>query len=252
MIAASCAVLTCVLFAFISKRAYSSPDTVYAVVERAENGSIGKEPIIKTLALSGALIFAFPAVFHGMLKDGVNTWVPSLLRDSFKTTDAFSTVLAVAVPIAGVIGIILANFLLGRKRLNGNHSVIGIILMLAAAIPAAVLIKATDIPLPAGVVCLCLVSLLMESFCHVFSVMMPTEFAPYGRASTVSGIFNSVIYVGSAISTYTFGAAAEHIGWSGTAVIWLSLALLSAAVLAFAIKPWSRFINSEKPCEKSH
>ena len=246
VIAAVCAAVTCVLFSVISKRAYSAPDTVDVTAERAEKTGSEKAPVMKALAASGALIFALPAVFHGMLKDGVNTWVPSLLRDSFRTTDAFSTMLAIAIPIAGVVGILLANFLLGRKRLGGNHSVIGIILMLAAAVPAAVLIRAEAIPLPAGVACLCLVSLLMESFCHVFSVMMPTEFAKYGRASTVSGIFNSLIYVGSAVSTYTFGAVAERIGWSGTAVIWLSLSLISAAVLAFAVKPWSRFLDPAK------
>jgi OPA family glycerol-3-phosphate transporter-like MFS transporter len=76
--------------------------------------------------------------------------------------------------------------------------------------------------------------------------MMPTEFAVFGKASTVSGIFNSLIYAGSALSTYVFGAVAEHIGWNMTVALWLSLAVVSALLLIMGIKPWNRFLNDPK------
>ena len=200
--------------------------------------------ILRLLALSGALVFALPAVFHGMLKDGVHTWVPSFLRDSFNTNESFSTLIAIAVPVAGLFGVFFGNFLLGRKSLRKNHAIAGIIIMLITAAPTALLLGAKYLPLIAGVLCLCLISLLMEAFCHVFSVMMPTEFAVFGRASTVSGIFNSLIYAGSAVSTYVFGAVAENIGWNMTVALWLGLALVSAVILIFSIKPWDRFLQN--------
>ena len=83
----------------------------------------------------------------------------------------------------------------------------------------------------------------MEGFNHIFSVMIPTEFAVFGRASTVSGIFNAIIYAGSALSTYVFGAVAEHIGWNTTVALWLALALVSALILIFGIKPWNKFLK---------
>ena len=62
---------------------------------------------------------------------------------------------------------------------------------------------------------------------------------------TVSGIINSLIYGGSAISIYAFGAIAEYIGWNIATAIWLGLALVSALILAFAIKPWQQFLQKE-------
>ena len=244
VIAAVCAVITCVLLAAAVKRAFSAPDVTEIEIKTKKDGAKPGASVLKPLAASGALIFALPAVFHGMLKDGVNTWVPSFLRDSFNTDESFSTLLAIAVPVAGLFGVVFGNFLLGRKKLKRNHATIGIIIMLITAVPTSLLLGAKYMPLIVGIVCLCLISLLMESFCHVFSVMMPTEFAVYGRASTVSGIFNSLIYAGSAVSTYVFGAVAEHIGWNMTVALWLTLALVSAVILIFSIKPWERFLQN--------
>lgn len=244
IIAASCAALTCVLLAVVVKRAFSSPTVVDAVFEKKSEK--GGSSVLPLLVISGALVFAVPAVFHGMLKEGVKTWVPSFLHDSFNTTEALSTLLAVAIPVAGLFGVFFANLLLDIKPLHKNHSVIGIIIMLLTGVPTALLLLANRLPLAVGVICLCLISLLMEAFCHIFSVMMPTEFAKYGRASTVSGIFNSLIYIGSAISIYSFGAVAENAGWSITVVIWIVLALASALILVFGIKTWSRFIKQNE------
>ena len=71
-------------------------------------------------------------------------------------------------------------------------------------------------------------------------------FASKGRAATVSGMINSLIYGGSAISIYAFGAIAEFVGWNVATVIWLALALVSAVILAFSIKPWREFLNKQE------
>lgn len=249
VIAAGCAVLTCVALAVVARIAFSAPDirTVQVQPTRSEAGKPADTThLMKLLALSGAVIFMLPAVFHGMLKDGVNTWVPTILRDTFNASASLSTILAVILPLTGLFGVVFANFLLGRKALLGNHPLIGIIIMLLTAIPTALLLNTGSMTLVMGVICLCLICFLMEAYNQVFSTMMPAKFAAYGKGATVSGIFNSLIYVGSAISTYTFGAVAERVGWHMTTVLWLVLALASAVILALSIKPWMRFI-AQKP-----
>lgn len=255
VIAAICAVLTCVLLAVVSSAAFSAPDVQIVEIrpkeKKGKGEGAGKETdrsasLFRLMAASGALIFLLPVVFHGMLKDGVNTWVPTILRDTFDASATLSTVLAIILPLAGLAGVLFANFLLGRKRLLGNHPLIGIIIMIATAIPTALLLQAKALTLVVGVICLCLISFLMESFNHVFSVMMPAQFATFGKAATVSGIINSLVYIGSAISTYAFGAVAEQVGWSMTTLMWLALALATAAILAFALKPWKRFMQTQR------
>ncbi len=247
VIAAVCALATCVLLVLVSSRAFSAPDTV--LVEPIQNKTSEakkSDSVLRLLLSSGAVIFLLPVLFHGMLKDGVATWVPTLLRDSFGADETLSTLLAIVLPITGLLGVSFANFLLGRKRLKGNHAVIGIIIMLLTAVPVSLLLNTRALPLVVAVACLCAVSLLMESFNQVFSTLMPTCFASKGRAATVSGIINSLIYGGSAISIYAFGAIAEFVGWNVATVIWLALALVSAVILAFSIKPWREFLNKQE------
>lgn len=244
VVAAVCALLTVVLLVVVSTAAFSAPDVQRVEVMPKEKKTADRSAsLFGLMATSGALIFLIPVVFHGMLKDGVNTWVPTILRDTFETSATLSTILAIILPLAGLAGVLFANFLLVRKSLVGNHPLIGIVIMLLTAIPTALLLGAKAMTLVVGVICLCLISFLMESFNHVFSVMMPAKFASYGKAATVSGIINSLIYIGSAISTYAFGAVAEQVGWSMTTLMWLALALSSALILAFAIKPWKRFVT---------
>ena len=244
-IAAACAVASCVLLIIVAIWAFSAPDVqvIEAPTKEQKKASpAGSVSLFKLLLTSGALIFMVPVVFHGMLKDGVNTWVPTILRDSFGVDETLSTVLAIVLPLIALLGFTLANFLLKRKSLHENHPLIGIILMGAAAVPTLVLLGVRGMSFVAGLVCLCAISLLMESFNHIYSTMMPAKFAHYGKAATVSGIMNSLIYIGSAISTYLFGLVAEWLGWGTTIFLWFCLALVGAAILALAIKPWKRFI----------
>lgn len=244
IIAASVSLVVCVIFIITVKRAYSSDTAVY--IEKAKEPSLSESgkngaSLMRLLITSGMVIFGIPVIFHGMLKEGVNTWVPSFLRDTFNTGDALSTLLAVALPVSSMVGIIIGNFLLNNKKLKKNYSAIGIIIMMARAIPIGVLLIAEKLPLAVGVICLCLISCLTMAFGHVFTVMLPTEFAKFGRASTVSGMCNALNYIGSAASIYIFGAVAESIGWTVTIILWLALTLISALILLFTIKPWRRF-----------
>ena len=208
VIAAICAVMTCVALLFVVRIAFSKPDVcIVKRILKKEDKLIAIGALLKLLGTSGAMIFMIPAIFHGMLKDGVNTWVSTILRDTFQASASLSTILAVILPLTGLFGVVFANFLLGRKALFCNHPLIGIIIMLLTALPTALLLNTKGITLIAGVICLCLISFFMESFNHFFSVMMPTKFAASGKATTVSG---------SSTLSYTLAVPFPHILW----VLW--------------------------------
>ena len=197
--------------------------------------------ILALLLSSGALFFLIPVLFHGMLKDGVMTWVPSILQDTYGTSDSLSTLLTILLPIVNLFGSFLAHFLFLRV-FRRHHALTGAVLMLAAALPTVLLLRTSQLPLAAGVVCLSLLSMLMTAFNYVFSTLLPAAFAYCHRASTVSGVFNATIYAGSALSTYGFAEIAEHFSWSATILLWLGLTLISTVLLCLLIRPWRRFL----------
>lgn len=245
-VAAGVGAVSCVIFALAYHKAFSAPDVADAKPElklRTEGKKSGS--LLTLLASAGALIFVIPVIFHGMLNDGLLSWVPTLIRDSYDTSDGFSTLLTVLLPLANLVGAVLANYIIG-KFFKKNHAAVGVLFMALSIVPTVLFLDPTALPLAVGVVCLILISLLMTAFNHIFSTLVPVEFAPYGRASTVSGIINSLIYAGCALSTYVFGSVSERIGWGATVTVWLSLMVVSSVVLAFSIKPWGRFLQKNK------
>lgn len=260
-IAAGGAVTACVTFAVIGKvtlgnRLAETPDAG-AKAAKSESGAASDtakvlpipkgRSIVAFLAATGALVFLIPVVFHGMLKDGVIAWVPNILKDTFKTTESFSTALTVILPIANLFGSLISNALF-LHVFKKNHAATGACVMLIAAIPTAlvlvIIIDQSQNLLIAGVICLALLSMLMSGFNYLFSTLVPSLFSVYGRTSTVSGIFNSAIYAGSAVSLYLFAKVKDELSWSATIALWLGLTLASALVLLIMVRPWRRFLDT--------
>mgnify|MGYP000479551624 CR=1 FL=1 len=60
---------------------------------------------------SGILMVLFPVLIHGMLKDGVTTWVPTYITETFLTSPAFSILVTTVLPIVNLTGAYLAQYL---------------------------------------------------------------------------------------------------------------------------------------------
>ena len=75
---------------------------------------------------------------------------------------------------------------------------------------------------------------------------VPGHFAGRGNVSTVSGILNAATYVGSALSTYVFGAVAENTGWMAVVVLWGAAALGGTIFLLSGIRKWGSFSSAER------
>ena len=243
-VAAGIGAASLIAFAIVYRRAFTSPDVIDAEPDiKPQGGGRKSGSALALLASAGALIFVVPVIFHGMMNDGLLSWVPTLIRDSYNTSDSFSTLLTVLLPLANIVGAVVANFVIGRF-FRQNHASVGVFFMALSMIPTVLFLDPSSMPLAGGVICLVFISLLMTAFNHIFSALVPAEFAPYGKASTASGIINSLIYVGCAVSTYVFGNLSERIGWGATVTLWLALMAASAVILVFAIKPWGKFLKT--------
>lgn len=248
-IAAGSATIACVTFALIARCVSKEKEEDAGLAKRTENSGAGAvrpipggRSIVALLAASGSLVFLIPVIFHGMLKDGVLEWVPHILNSKYDTEAWMSTALAVILPIANLCGSLISNTLYLRV-FKKNHAATGACIMLIAAVPTALVLN-SSIPLVGGVICLAVLSLLMSGFNYLFSTLVPSLFSVYGRTSTVSGIFNSAIYAGSAVSLYLFPKVKEMFSsWSATIALWLGLTLASAIILLIMVRPWRRFLN---------
>lgn len=196
----------------------------------------------KLFIVSGAAVICVGILVQGMLKDGVTSWVPTLIKEKYNVSASFSVLLSAVLPIINLSGAWFATKLYeGTFKLNETAA--------AAFCFALTLIPLTGIlfvgkyPIAICVILLALFTTIIAAMNHLLMTLIPVHFAKFGRASTVGGIFNCCTYIGSAISTYGFGAVSEKFGWTATVVFWIILGVIGVAACALPMRRYARFAN---------
>ncbi len=205
--------------------------------EKAERGSI-----IALILTAGLLPVFAVIVLQGVLRDGIQTWLPSLISKQFHIEAAASVLSTVVMPIFSMLSVVAANtvYHFFGSELKTSAMFFGI--SFVAAIPLAL-----GIPFPpmVTVVMASVVSACMHGVNHMLIAIIPKHFARYGLVSTFSGILNAFTYIGASVSTYGFAVLADHRGWNAVLTSWCVVAFLGTAICFWRIPKWRRFIQRE-------
>ncbi len=175
-------------------------------------------------------------VLQGMLRDGVTTWMPSYISETYHLSHVISILTGVILPIFGIVCFHLATKLHMKKFTNP--------LMCAGVFFGAGALSSLGLVLLAGVNAgfSVLLSAMLTGCMHGVNLMLvcmiPPFFEKYGSVSTVSGVINACTYIGSAVSTYGIALLSERVGWSFVLLIWLGIAVLGTLICLLCVKPW--------------
>lgn len=190
---------------------------------------------------SGLIIILLICFIQGVLKDGINVWIPSYFSEAFSISPSVSSGISMILPIINVAGVFFSKWL-NDKKFNGEMSTASFLFMLTCT--SLLLMLFTGNSLIFSFILLAIMSTCIGGINTVATSIMPIHFVKTGRLSTIVGLSNSVIYLGSGIAGYVFGVLSEQYGWNIVKVSWLILGLL-AIVLSFTeIKIWNKFTKS--------
>mgnify|MGYP001660925425 FL=1 len=196
----------------------------------------------KLFIVSGAAVICVGILVQGMLKDGVTSWVPTLIKEKYNVSASFSVLLSAVLPIINLSGAWFATKLYeGLFKLNETAATAFCFAL--TLIPLTGILFVGHYPIALCVIFFALFTTLITAINHLVITLIPVRFAKYGCASTVGGIFNSCTYIGSAISTYGFGAVSEKFGWTATVIFWIILGAIGVAVCAVLMRRYGRFAN---------
>ena len=175
---------------------------------------------------------------QGMLRDGVTTWMPSYISETYNLSNIIAILTGVILPLFSIITFQITSKL-HRTVLKNPLSCAGVI-FLAGTIAALGLVFTTGRNAALSVIFSALLTGSMHGVNLILICMIPAYFKKYGNVSTVSGILNSCTYVGSAVSTYGIAIISEKFDWSTTLLIWLLIAVLGTLICFISIKPWNK------------
>ncbi len=195
---------------------------------------------------SGILPIFVCIIVMGFMRDGIESWLPTLYSEAFGRDSSESILVSVALPIFSIISLFLVRIIHKGKVFNNESRGAGILftLSIVLCIPFACLISVENTG--ARVVCLLLagiISACMHSCNFLLISCLPGRFAGTGKASTVGGFCNACTYVGAAASMYGIALVSEAFGWTVTVISWIGILALGVAFAFIAFKKYTKFLE---------
>ena len=166
----------------------------------------------------------FFAVITNLVKDGLTTWVPVILKERYGVPDSIGIILTLVMPLLALFGTAVAVSL--NKKVSDFIDLCGITFAFIAVLTFCLTIAGSG---TTGIIitlfCLAGVSLLTSAANNAITSMAPLYLKKELNAGLFAGTMNGLCYVGSTLSAYGLGAFADGLGWNA---VFLLLAAASA------------------------
>ena len=177
-------------------------------------------------------------ILQGMLRDGVTTWMPTYISETYNLSSIISILTGVILPLFSILSFQLASKLY-TKKLTNPLTCSGVFFAFGA-LSALVLYLFNGKNAALSVLLSAFLTGCMHGVNLILICMVPVFFKKYGNVSTVSGIINCCTYIGSASSSYGMALLSESLGWNFTLLSWFVIALGGTVLCFAAAKSWHK------------
>ena len=250
--ASSLAFLSMAIFAVVMRLILPADVEETAPVSRKTEDSdahIGeKQSIISIMRESGIFTVFVCIIVIGFLRDGIESWMPTLYSEAFGKSVSESTLVSIILPIFSIISITVITALhkkgVIKNEVSGTAALFGLSLICAVPLAFFVSMKGTFF----GIAALLLTALIcaaMHGANFLLISCLPGRFSRFGRAATVSGVCNSCVYIGAAVSTYGIALISKQMGWSLTIATWCAILIIGIIFGALSYRRYTALIKSE-------
>ncbi|MBQ7957653.1 MAG: MFS transporter [Clostridia bacterium] len=207
-------------------------------IEESEKTEKKKLSVTPVLVMS-VVVILISAVTNGFIKDGVTTWVPSILKEELGVPSSLSIIVTLLLPVLSIFGASLVKVLHKKQK---NENVLNGIFYFGAMILAGLIILTINlksVPLTlalfGGIAC------LMSAVNNVITSVVPLYSRDKIDSGLSAGLLNTFCYVGSTLATSLLGKIADTKGWND-----VFLCILIFTVAAFAVCVVSAVITRKK------
>ncbi len=173
-------------------------------------------------------VLAFVAIAVNLINDGLKTWIPSILNESYDLGGSLSIVLSLALPLVTIFSNVFAvnlhkkipNFVLQCMAAFGVGGAVLAVVIASLSLNQFVL----------TLVCFAIVCFFIASCNSLITSIFPLFMKDKLNSGMIAGLLNGFCYVGSTISSYGLGLVADLWGWTAVFVLLLSICVLVCLV----------------------
>ncbi len=213
-----------------------------AIAEQSA-GERKKLKLTPVFVITGALLL-LASVSNGFIKDGITTWTPSVLTESFGVEKSVSIIITLVLPLMGIIGAWIARTVYKRIKGDGRQGMLyfGITTVLLTAGLLTLPVKSV----PLTVVLFAATACIMMAENTLITSLIPMNTKDKSNSGLVAGLFDTFVYLGSSIGTVALGGIAEKRTWNA-----VFLCLVIVAGFAFVINAAEAFLPLHKGSEET-
>ncbi len=180
-------------------------------------------------------------ITHGMLREGVDVYMPSFLCDTFNMSEENAIFSTVILSVFAVLSLTLFGYL--HRRFFPNEIACGAFAFGVATVAAVVLyiVNSAGGSVVASMILMAIIIACMSGANLMLIATAPKRYAKSGKVSTFTGVLDAAAYLGAAISTYGFALIAEGKGWNFTILTWVFIAAAGLVFSLVAAPLWRKF-----------
>ena len=193
-----------------------------------------KIPITKIITSTGLIPILFVIVLQGMLRDGITTWMPTFINETFKLSTSSSILTTTIVPIFSIVAVTLTRIFNKRVR---NEIALSTLIWGVAFISSIILLASLN-SIIISIIAMSLITACMHGINLLLIGNLPVKFLKYGKVSFISGLLNSCTYIGSSLSAYGIARLTEIFGWNVTIIVWIFIILVGGLLCASVIEKY--------------
>lgn len=199
----------------------------------------GGKVMRSAILFSGLPVLMLAIVLQGLLRDGITTWMPVYLTETFGVQTYLSILSAAILPLFSILGVVFASHLQMRLR---NEAKTSGALFAAAAAAGILMLMLWQVHVALSIA---LLAVVFSCVCGVNTMLIsriPPYFLRYRRVAVISGVLNAFTYVGSSISSFGVARLTMWFDWRATFLFWAVAAVCGTLCCVVCIPRWRRFV----------
>ena len=220
--------LICILW-FAGMTSVQKYEKAVVSTEKSESKKLKFTPVV----IISIIIILISAVSNGFIKDGVTTWVPSILKEEFGVSASLSIIVTLLLPVLSIFG---AQIVKAFHKKQKNVNVLNGTFYLAAVILAGLIIATIGLrSAPLTLILFGGTACMMAAINNVITSIVPLYSRDKIDSGLSAGLLNTFCYVGSTLSITLLGKIADTKGWNEVFICILIFAAVACAVCVAGI-----------------
>lgn len=195
---------------------------------KLSDGKTANKLKLTPVLVVSVVVVLISAVTNGFIKDGVTTWVPSILKEEFGVPSSLSIIVTLLLPVVSIFGASLVRKL--HKRQKDENVLNGIFYFVAMLLSGLIILTLNFRSVPLTLALFGGIACLMAAVNNVITSVVPLYSRDKIDSGLSAGLLNTFCYVGSTLSTTLLGKIADTRGWND-----VFLCILIFTVTAFAV-----------------